>query len=122
MSILKHMKMSLLNLNMVLSAKKHNVRPFIVDWVTIDVMYVSFLLSAFFARLFPIHSYSPAPTSLLGYIIAFPRRAFLSFGLYTATRLTVETPPSNIRRSTSITVSPIFDVFAFSVRSVTSDP
>lgn len=116
------MKMSLLNLNMVLPAKEHNIRPIIVDWISIYMMYVGLLFPALLTGLTTVNLSSSVSPRHKCDVIPFPRRtifklrhdsAFLGAGVLT---------PSFIRFAAPVAVPSILYIFTFGVWSVTSDP
>ena len=116
------MKMTFLNSHMMTTAKKHDVRSGIIHRIAIYVMNIGTLLSALFARLFPIHSHGSVSPSLFGHVVSLPRRAISAFWLLSATRFTVKSPPSNIGFPAVITASSIFHIFTLGIRNIPSDP
>lgn len=116
------MKMSLLNLNMVLPAKEHNIGTVIIDRISIYMVYVGFLFSTLLAWLTAVNLPSSVSTRHKCDVIPLPRRTIFKLR-HDATFLgTGVSTPTFIRLATSIAVPSVFYIFTFGVRSVTSDP
>lgn len=113
--------MSILDKNMMLTAEKHDIMAIVVDWISIYMVDLCSLGSAFLAWMFPVHFHCPVSTSLFRYVVTLPGMASGSTRLGPTFLGTEKPSPPCVLSTTSVAISSVFNIFAFRVWTVAND-